>query len=99
MHHALKKYIGWLHAHGFTGKENSMKNYLKLVNDERQEMSVLANKACSTDTCPESRDHGGSGCLYVDVCNNVDFYHCTGSQYDVCDWDTCADCNSHIADA
>ncbi len=74
-----------------------MKNYLKLVNDERQDKNVLSRKGC-TPNGDECYYDQGTGCTYVDSCD-VDYYSCTGTQYDVCGVDTCSDCNSTIADA
>ncbi len=55
-----------------------MKNYLKLVNDERQDKNVLSGKGCSRHDECSFGDYGT--CTYVDVCA-PDHTDCT-TQYD-----------------
>ncbi len=64
-----------------------MKNYLKLINDERQDSNKLSRKACTyIDLCDTDPP-----CTYVDVCT-CDSYSdvICRLQYDVCDIDVCA---------
>ncbi len=62
-----------------------MKNYLKLVNDERQDKNVLSGKGCQFgyDICTK-RDY--SYCIYVDECE-YDYSDCGSAQYDYCGTD------------